>query len=118
MPSAAEETQFQEGEAELGCTFLSQKYLFRKLIASLPVGIWGFRYTLECMFPVVEATLATKPPSYRTILDIDAKIRAFSQPKQTSSPYEGDSAKTRQTFVRSHYEELSKSAHLALPSTY
>jgi hypothetical protein len=44
------------------------------------VGPWGHKATEECLVPIVRATLAVKPPTYDKILQLDRKIRAFSQP--------------------------------------
>lgn len=58
----------------------------------------------------MQLTLGAKPPSYETVLNLDAKIRqAAAPPKSDSDPSDDRTAITMQTFVRSHYQDLSKS---------
>jgi hypothetical protein len=65
--------------------------------------------------PVTEAILASNPPSYRTIMELDQKIRAFDIP--SSSPLDPQRPSTSmQAFVRSHYSELSTSSRRASTS--
>jgi len=66
--------------------------------------------------PVTEAILASNPPSYRTIMNLDRKIRDFDIPS-CSSPLDPQRPSTSmQAFVRSHYSELSTSSLRALTS--
>lgn len=69
------------------------------------VGVWSYRFTLECLLPVAKAVLASHPPTYRTILDLDRKIRNFHIPVEDQGGAGGESS--MQVFVRSHYSELS-----------
>ncbi|PPQ92520.1 hypothetical protein CVT25_010353 [Psilocybe cyanescens] len=89
IPTAEDETLFQEGEVPLG------------------FGIWGFRASSECLVPLVRLALAVKPPSYDAVMELDRKIRDFSLPKADSLQTHTDrTAISMQTFVRSHYQEL------------
>jgi hypothetical protein len=56
---------------------------------------------------MVKAVLAVKPPAYQTILDLDRKIRSFSQPRP-GAPLGERTAASMQTFVRAHYQDLSE----------
>lgn len=83
------------------------------------VGIWGFKFALECLLPVAEATMASNPPTYRSILELDEKIRSFDVP--ISSVPGQDAAKpssSMQRFVREHYRELSMSPTVLLVSLF
>jgi len=72
---------------------------------SLGFSEWSCRFTMECLLPVTEATLASNPPTYRTILELDRKIRAFHIP--LSLPPNLDCSSAMQYFVRSHYSALT-----------
>ncbi|KAH7910916.1 hypothetical protein BJ138DRAFT_49320 [Hygrophoropsis aurantiaca] len=89
FPTELEETTYQIGEVPLG------------------FGTWSFRYTLECLAPVVEVTQAAKPPAYQAVLELDRKIRDFAVPV-SSDPTEFERmSREMQAFVRSHYRELT-----------
>jgi hypothetical protein len=60
--------------------------------------------------PVTEAILASNPPTYRTIMELDRKIRAFAIPISTSPQDPDRTSTSMQSFVRSHYSELSASS--------
>ncbi|KAH7928331.1 hypothetical protein BV22DRAFT_1005131 [Leucogyrophana mollusca] len=89
FPSELEETTYQLGEVPLG------------------FGTWSFRYTLECLAPVVEVTQAVKPPSYQAILELDRKIRDFAVPMSHDGSNFERMSREMQSFVRSHYRELT-----------
>lgn len=58
--------------------------------------------------PVAEVTLAVNPPTYRSILELDERIRKFDVPVPPSPPGATQQpASTMQRFVREHYRELS-----------
>ena len=60
------------------------------------------------MLPVAEATLAVNPPTYRSILELDERIRKFDVPIPPLPPGATQQpASTMQRFVREHYRELS-----------
>ncbi|KAI5992555.1 hypothetical protein EDC04DRAFT_2586961 [Pisolithus marmoratus] len=40
-------------------------------------GTWMFRFTSDCVADVTARTLASNPPSYSTILELDRKVRNF-----------------------------------------
>jgi len=44
--------------------------------------VWRMKYTFarDMFFAVVEATLTATPPSYKTILDLDTRVREISFP--------------------------------------
>lgn len=110
IPTAEDETLFQEGEVPLGCKSIGWLRQSRKTdrFTSLIVGIWGFRASSECLVPLVRLALAVKPPSYDAVMELDRKIRDFSLPKADSLQTHTDrTAISMQTFVRSHYQELS-----------
>ncbi|KAK0484537.1 hypothetical protein IW261DRAFT_1457256 [Armillaria novae-zelandiae] len=88
IPTAEEENTFQHGEVPLG------------------FGIWGFRASRECLVHVVKASLAVKPPSYESILELDQKIREFASPRPSELMSEDSTPLSMRTFVRSHYKEL------------
>ncbi|KAF9233911.1 hypothetical protein BU15DRAFT_90182 [Melanogaster broomeanus] len=89
IPTENEEAMFQSGEALLGC------------------GTWSFRFTIECLTPVVEITQAARPPSYDAVLDLDRKIREFPVPR-AEGPDNADRMTLQiQSFARSHYRELT-----------
>lgn len=73
------------------------------------VGIWGFRASLECLIPVAKAILAAKPPRYSTIMELDRLIRDLALPKNEDPQNQANrTAISMRTFVRSHYQDLSK----------
>uniref|UniRef100_A0A0W0FW73 Zn(2)-C6 fungal-type domain-containing protein n=1 Tax=Moniliophthora roreri TaxID=221103 RepID=A0A0W0FW73_MONRR len=90
IPTAEEENTYQQGEVPLG------------------FGIWGFRASIECLLPVVRATLGTQPPDYEKVLELDKKIRQFATPPLTfdSHPSDDRTAHSMRNFVRSHYQDL------------
>jgi hypothetical protein len=89
IPTAEEEAMYQQGEFPLG------------------FGVWGFQATVDCLLPLVEATLAAKSPSYETVLELDTKIRqAVNPPTPDSDPSDERTAISMRTFVRSHYQHL------------
>lgn len=111
LPTAQDEEECNKGDVPLGCESLQSAILeqYRKFNA---VGVWSYRFTLECLLPAAKAILATHPPTYRTILELDHTIRSFDIPV----PKPGDSARaatSMQVFVQSHYSELSTS-HLSV----
>ena len=63
---------------------------------------------MECMIPLVKAVLGVKPPSYQAILELDRKIRDFTQP-QVDNPQDEPTAISMRVFVRSHYQDLCQS---------
>ncbi|KAJ7507209.1 hypothetical protein B0H11DRAFT_1970739 [Mycena galericulata] len=69
------------------------------------LGIWGHKATVECLLPVVRATLAVKAPSYDQVLHLDRKIRNFAQPTANVDVDER-TALSMNNFVRSHYQDL------------
>ncbi|KAK0205495.1 hypothetical protein DFS33DRAFT_1328864 [Desarmillaria ectypa] len=88
IPTAEEENTFQRGEVPLG------------------FGIWGFKASRECLVHVVKASLAVKPPSYESILELDQKIREFASPRPSEIMSEDSTPLSMRIFVRSHYKEL------------
>ncbi|EGO01060.1 hypothetical protein SERLA73DRAFT_51188 [Serpula lacrymans var. lacrymans S7.3] len=88
-PTEIDEITFQEGEVPLG------------------FGAWSFRYTVECLAPVVQVTQAVKPPSYQSILELDRKIREFDVPRSQNTAHLEQTSKEMQAWVRSHYRELT-----------
>lgn len=57
---------------------------------------------------MAEATLAANPPTYRTILELDERVRKFDVPIPALPPGATQQpASTMQRFVREHYRELS-----------
>ncbi|KAG7445199.1 uncharacterized protein BT62DRAFT_933002 [Guyanagaster necrorhizus] len=88
IPTAEEESNFQQGEVPLG------------------FGIWGFKASRECLVHVVKASLAVKPPSYESILELDQRIREFASPRSSDNMSEDSTPLSMKMFVRSHYKEL------------
>ncbi|KAF8842829.1 hypothetical protein BDN67DRAFT_925562 [Paxillus ammoniavirescens] len=90
-PTENEEVTYQSGEAPLG------------------FGTWCFRYTIECLAPVVEVTQAARPSRYDAVLELDRRIREFSIPRVESAGPEHAERISRQMqlFARSHYRELT-----------
>ncbi|KAF9530528.1 hypothetical protein CPB83DRAFT_850478 [Crepidotus variabilis] len=89
IPTVDDENLFQEGEVPLG------------------FGIWGFKASRECLIPVVRAILASKPPTYDVVMELDGKIRNLVVPTQDMLATQEDrTAISMRTFVRSHYQEL------------
>ncbi|KAF7974586.1 hypothetical protein HWV62_11856 [Athelia sp. TMB] len=104
LPTAEEEEAYTQGEVPLGCESLRSAMLehYRHFNA---VGVWSYRFTLECLLPVAKAVLASQPPTYRTILDLDKRIREFHIPVKDQGGAGGENS--MQVFVRSHYSELT-----------
>ncbi|KIM79207.1 hypothetical protein PILCRDRAFT_74553 [Piloderma croceum F 1598] len=67
-------------------------------------GAWSCQFIMECLFPVTEAMLASNPPTYQNVLELDRRIRAFNIP--LSSPLDSASSEM-QHFVRSHFSALT-----------
>lgn len=88
LPTADEENLFQQDEVPLG------------------FGIWGFRVSVECLIPLVKATLAVKPPSYQAILELDRKIRDFVISTDVDKSKDSRIATSMAAFARSHYQDL------------
>ncbi|KZP29231.1 hypothetical protein FIBSPDRAFT_727667 [Athelia psychrophila] len=88
LPTAADEEAYTHGEVPLG------------------FGVWSYRFTLECLLPVAKVVLASHPPTYRVVLDLDRKIRGFHIPVEEEGPSAGGEG-SMQVFVRSHYSELT-----------
>jgi hypothetical protein len=59
------------------------------------------------LIPMVKAVMAVKPPSYQTVLELDRKIRSFTQPRLDAHSGER-TATSMGTFVRAHYQDLSE----------
>ncbi|KAF9224781.1 hypothetical protein BS17DRAFT_49346 [Gyrodon lividus] len=89
VPTETEEVMYQSGEVPLG------------------FGAWSFRYTIECLAPVVEVTQAVRPPSYDSVLELDRKIREFSVPRAEGPDNAERMSQQMQSFARSHYRELT-----------
>ncbi|KAF8582790.1 hypothetical protein K439DRAFT_131977 [Ramaria rubella] len=47
---------------------------------------WKYRYTKECLYPVMDEAFGAKPPSYNTILRLDRKLREFPIPSHLLYP--------------------------------
>lgn len=107
LPTAEEENAYTIGEVPLGCESLSNAFLAHYRLFNA-VGVWSYRFTLECLLPVAKVVLASHPPTYRVILDLDRKIRGFHIPVEEEGPNsDGVSSEgSMQVFVRSHYSEL------------
>ena len=107
IPSVEEEYIFEQGEVSLGCEHFFCNFHWNVTDSSV-VGIWSCRFSIECLLPVAEATLAVNPPTYRSILELDERIRKFDVPIPTLPPGATQQpASTMQRFVREHYRELS-----------
>ncbi|KIK92895.1 hypothetical protein PAXRUDRAFT_829537 [Paxillus rubicundulus Ve08.2h10] len=91
VPTENEEVTYQSGEVPSG------------------FGAWYFRYTIECLAPVVEITQAARPSRYDTVLELDRKIREFSIPRvEGAGPDHAERISWQmQSFARSHYRELT-----------
>jgi len=52
---------------------------------------WKYRYSKECIMPLLDEVLGAEPPTYQTILRLDASLRRFPIPPsmQLSSLDEG-----------------------------
>ncbi|KAJ7593118.1 fungal-specific transcription factor domain-containing protein [Mycena floridula] len=64
------------------CEFPTDEEATLSQTGEVQYGFWCMKYTFarDIFMPLVEATLAAKPPSYATILDIDKKVRAITFP--------------------------------------
>lgn len=82
-----------------GCKFQFNFYL---------VGIWGFKASAECLIPLTRLLIGAKAPSYESILTMDRKIRDIVPPAKDSQTQGDRTAISMRTFVRSHYQDLSK----------
>ncbi|KAG0698323.1 hypothetical protein DFH29DRAFT_941690 [Suillus ampliporus] len=89
IPSDSDEAEYQSGEIPIG------------------FGNWSYRYTMECLAPVIEVTQAVIPPSYQTILELDRKIREFPVPvSEDASNFDRVPTEMR-SFAQSRYKELT-----------
>lgn len=72
----------------------------------IEVGVWSYQFTQICLLPVTKAVLASNRPDYRTIQELDHKIRAFNVPVSLHS---SDRSSEMRDFVQEHYSPLSAS---------
>lgn len=76
-------------------------------------GTWGFKACEQCLLPVTRAALAVKPPEYKTVLELDKKIRAMgASPVRKTTPVEGKDGSMK-SYAHSNYLDQSK---LSCPS--
>ena len=108
MPTDEEEELYQLGEVPHGCKSCQYNIDSFPQLMCHSVGTWGFKASIECLLPAVRATLAAKPPPYSEILELDRKIRSFASVASASDDQNDNTALSMRTFVRSHYQDLSK----------
>ena len=59
------------------------------LLTSRIVSVWMFRFSNEVISEIVTRTLASTPPRYHTIKELDRKVREFILPSQTVEAIRG-----------------------------
>lgn len=72
------------------------------------VGVWVFRFDVECVLPVVRILTNAAPPTYQAVLDVEKQMDGFKVATQIEeeTPCPPDVSSSMRRWVRLHFVDI------------
>jgi hypothetical protein len=101
------------GDDPNSCTFLLYLWLPKSVSYDHPVAAWKHAWTSECMSVVQDQVFGARPPTYKTVQDLDKKVRLYYLPPKLQIPGFGNGATSFGTEPEHPTVELTMQRYVA-----